>query len=109
MGVVEVKLVIEITPKDDAGPEVSLWTLLKAGTEQVVKQCLAAISPEQRSIVGLLIVPDGMKIIKIVRELGPTHHHQPGFYRVKETELVQWDSDHFLNVLEELRTCILPD
>jgi hypothetical protein len=44
---------------------------LNLSTEQCALQCLAALSHNQTEISGLVIVPDGMKIIKIQRQDNP--------------------------------------
>lgn len=63
-------------------------------------QCLAALSHNQTEISGFVIVPDGMKIIKIQRQDNPNV-----IYYVKETNIVTWNQTGqlyaLLNYLEK--------
>jgi hypothetical protein len=46
----------------------------------------AALSHNQTEITGLVIVPDGMKIVKILRQRNPNM-----IYKVHETNLITWN------------------
>jgi hypothetical protein len=65
------KILIEVSFYVKYGRQTSFDSPLNQSTEQCALQCLAALSHNQTEISGLVIVPDGMKIIKIQRQDNP--------------------------------------
>lgn len=76
------KVVIEVSSYMKYGRSVSFNAHLKLSTEQCVQQCLAGISHNQRVISGLVVIPDGIKLVKVKMQ-----NHG---YTVKETDIIGW-------------------
>ena len=93
-----VKFVCEISPWDKEGRAmpISLQRHVDEATAQCVQSCLAALAHNQKSILGVVIVADGLKLVKIDRVNGDDGSHM---YTVKETRLVMWNSERYLYVL----------
>jgi hypothetical protein len=82
------RLVVEVTSKARWNTT-NIETQLSKSTEQVVQQCLSAISAQQKKIGALLVVPDGLKLVKIERA-----QDQNAAYVVYETPLIKWRCDN---------------
>ena len=95
------KIVCEISSWNKEGRATSLQRHVDEATEQCVQSCLAALAHDQKCILGIVIVADGLKLVKIDRisgnQSGNDGHHT--YYTVKETRLVHWNSAQDLYVL----------
>ena len=80
------KILIIVSSYVKYGRRTSFASHLTRSTQQCVRQCLAALSHNQTEITGLVIVPDGMKIVKILRQRNPNM-----IYKVHETNLITWN------------------
>ncbi|XP_052059153.1 uncharacterized protein LOC127699823 [Mytilus californianus] len=87
------KIVVEISAFDKYGSYISFETHLKQSTEQCFQKCLAGLSNNQKEIAGLVVVPDGMKLM-VVHRVKKTDNMFS--YEVKETELVIWNETNKL-------------
>ena len=86
---VRAKFVCEIAEwlKEDRNND-SLPKLVNESTEQCVQSALAALAHDQKHILGIVVVPDGMKVINIKKK----HRH----YKIHETPLVLWSEERKL-------------
>ena len=66
----------------------SLPKLVGESTEQCVQSALAALAHDQNHILGIVVVPDGMKVINIKRKRRS--------YKIHETPLVLWSEEQKL-------------
>ena len=80
------KILIIVSSYVKYGRQTSFDTHLTQSTQQCVRQCLAALSHNQTEITGLVIIPDGMKIVTILRQQNPNV-----IYKVHETNLITWN------------------
>ncbi|VDI42156.1 Hypothetical predicted protein [Mytilus galloprovincialis] len=69
--------------------EANFRRTLNHATHQCVQQCLAGLSFNQEHILGLVFVPDGIKLVKVERD-------QNQIYRVTETDLITWDDTNLI-------------
>ncbi|XP_072033291.1 uncharacterized protein [Amphiura filiformis] len=88
----KIQLVIEVSSRIEEGGLSTVEEHLAFGTEQNFQQCLAALSEGQQQIYGLLVVPNGMKMIKV--------EESNGTYEVCETDLVTWGSQEIIGILQ---------
>lgn len=94
-----VKIIVDISSYVKFGPKTSFASHLAQTTDQCVQHCLAGLSFNQENITGLIFVPDGMKLVKVVKQSIP---HQ--VYRVQESELIRWhETNKIFTLLEVLR------
>ncbi|XP_076081811.1 uncharacterized protein LOC143052631 [Mytilus galloprovincialis] len=87
------KIIAEISAYDKYGSYISFETHLKRSTEQCFQKCMAGLSNNQKEIAGLVVVPDGMKLL-VVHKVKKTNNMFS--YEVKETELVIWSETNKL-------------
>ena len=76
-----VPLVVEVASRYN--PRVSVRSCYEGNREQLFLQCTAAMNDEYPQIHGLLVVPDGMLLMRVALE--------DGVYKVYESRLVEWD------------------
>ena len=91
----EVKLVVEIASYNRYPSCLSVKTHMKAVTEQCFQACMAGFCLNQISITGLIIVPDGMKLIRILKQ----NNQDVATYVTEETDLIEWHQTQQLNNL----------
>ena len=91
----EVKIVVEIASYNRYPSCLSVKTHLKAVTEQCFLACMAGFCLNQTSITGLIIVPDGMKLIRILKR----NNQGVASYVTEETDLIEWHQTQQLNNL----------
>ena len=90
------KFVCEISSwNKEARSNVSLEKHVDSATEQCIQSCLAAMAFDQTFILGIVIVVDGMKLIKIEQE----DDGQQLVYNIRETRLISWDRKDYLYIL----------
>ena len=68
-------------------------------TERCVHSCLATLACNQDSILGICVVVDGMKLIKVDKARDDSGHIS---YNITETTLVPWDDIDEMYVLLEM-------
>ena len=92
---VNIKFVCEIASWNKEGRKgVTLKRLVNESTEQCVQSALAALAHDQKYILGIVVVPDGMKVLQIKKR----RRH----YKISETPLVLWNEDEKLFALLEM-------
>ena len=91
----EVKIVVKIASYNRYPSCLSVKTHLKAVTEQCFLACMAGFCLNQTSITGLIIVPDGMKLIRILKR----NNQGVASYVTEETDLIEWHQTQQLNNL----------
>ncbi|XP_072049046.1 uncharacterized protein [Amphiura filiformis] len=92
---VRVKFVCEIASWHEEGRrDVSLKRLVNESTEQCVQSALAALAHDQKYILGIVVVPDGMKVLQIKK--------RRRWYKISETPLVLWSEERKLFALLEM-------
>ena len=90
-----VKFVCEIASWHKEGRnDVLLKTLVNVSTEQCVQSGLAALAHDQKYILGIVVVPDGLKVCQIKKR----RNH----YKISETCCVSWEEDQKLFALLEM-------
>ncbi|XP_072038478.1 uncharacterized protein [Amphiura filiformis] len=98
------KIVCETTSWDTSSrTSGTLQTHVDNATERCVQSCFSALAHDQESILGVVVVADGMKLVKIERSQDGN-----GFiYNVRETRLVTWeDSQHLYILLQIMKNAI---
>ncbi|CAG2202590.1 unnamed protein product [Mytilus edulis] len=99
----QVKIVVEISSYNKYGTHVLFATHLKRSTEQCFQQCMAGLSFNQEEIAGLVVVPDGMKLM-VVNKV--ENENNTFSYIVKETDLVKWNEKYELFcIMQKLIDC----
>ena len=100
--VVIAKFICEISSWNrEAKTHTSIEEHVREITEQCVQSCLAALACNQDSILGICVIVDGLKLIKIEKSqdlFGKFSYH------VRETLLITWDDiDDLYALLEMIR------
>ncbi|XP_063399529.1 uncharacterized protein LOC134684180 [Mytilus trossulus] len=99
----QVKIVVEISSYNKYGTHVLFATHLKRSTEQCFQQCMAGLSFNQEEIAGLVVVPDGMKLM-VVNKV--ENENNTFSYIVKETDLVKWnEKNELFGLMQKLIDC----
>ena len=92
---VSVKFVCEIASWNEEGREgASLKRLVSESTQQCVRSALAALAHDQKYILGIAVVPDGMKVFQVKKRRRR--------YKISETPLVLWSEEQKLFALLEM-------
>ncbi|XP_072023835.1 uncharacterized protein [Amphiura filiformis] len=82
-----VKLVCELSTTRKFGP-CALTTYLRKNAEQCIQSCLSSLGYNQDLILGLVVVVDGFKLIKIEKR-----QNQGNFsYEISESDLILWNN-----------------
>ena len=102
-GELEAKLMVEVSPFRKHGGY-SLENGLMRDSEQCVQQCIAGLSYGQHKIHGLVIIPDGLKLICVQKLI------QPDRYEVLESEFIPWsNSQGICMVLYEIKAFLMEE
>ena len=93
---VKADILVEMSPYNKYSSNHKFSTYLDYCTEQIVQKCSASLSLDQTEVLGLVMVPDGLKLIKVMKMFD---QNQTISYKVQETDLVQWHETQGLYLL----------
>ena len=99
----EVKLVVEIASYKRYSGCYLVKSHLKAATEQCFQSCMSGFGLSQTSITGLIIVPDGMKLIRILKQ----NDQGVASYITEETDLIEWhQTQQLINLIRFMQNVV---
>ena len=100
---VHVKIVFQISSHKDFS-KASLYYHMQGNTEQCVQSCLSAFACNQTVMYGIVVVVDGLKLVKVERQQNPNAAME---YNISETDLVTWDRTDAMHAMFEMIEGIL--
>ena len=77
---------------------------MQGNTEQCVQSCLSAFACNQTVMYGIVVVVDGLKLVKVERQQNPNAAME---YNISETDLVTWDRTDAMHAMFEMIEGIL--
>ena len=100
---VHVKIVFQISSHKDFS-KASLYYHMQGNTKQCVQSCLSAFAFNQTVMYGIVVVVDGLKLVKVERQQNPNAAME---YNISETDLVTWDRTDAMHAVFEMIEGIL--
>ena len=100
---VQVKIVFELSSFKKFG-KTSLPYHVQTNTEQCVQSCLSAFTYNQTLMYGIVIVVDGLKLVKFEKRINADGTVE---YDISETDLVTWERTDAMHALFQMIADIL--